>query len=358
MKKQLEKPFEYLKRKDGSGFSTDIIKNWYEARAYVLDKLKNTAFPPGSKSHLHVVVTTDTPLMLSAIRQVALTAHYPNFEETTGKNRSLITLVSQNPQIIEELSKEEYLGNLPTVCKYTLYHAAPVNPDSYIDIELQIVDQWPDGESQEFIKMSEDEVKAFLQTRNEEDIYCIDTHKAVLANRIYSLGTLIDNLPAEDINNTKRYMLALDVFQKKYLRKQITPLIDTAKWKSDPILVKNGLSNIFCTDCFMLRAAFCKEENNEALSISEHARWVVDKLIMGFRPMNHQERITDERLFGEMKKRQYRNQLKKNPSDPVHIDICSYSDLRRIDPDSLKYDSFLMLAIPTILSKTGISTPI
>ena len=88
----------------------------------------------------------------------------------------------------------------------------------------------------------------------------------------------------------------------------------------------------------------------EELSKSEHARWVVEKLIMGFRPLNEKERMKDEVLFGA-EKRQYRNKLKKNALDPTHIDLCSFAELRRINPSDLKYDSFLMLAIPGILEK-------
>lgn len=347
MKKQLEKPFEYLKRKDGTAFSPDIVKSWYKARVYVLDKLKNITYAPTTKEHLHVVVTSDRPAMLSVVRQVALSAHFPNFEETTGRNRTVITIVSKNPQLIEELKKEEYLCNLPTLCKYTLFDSDPVNPDSYIDIELNIVDELPKGNLQGAILMSEEDLEAFLQTQREEDIYSIDTRKAVLVNRIYLLGSLIDNLPAEDINDAKRYRLALDVFRHRLLKASLTPLIEASKWETNLIQVKNGLSNVFCSDCFDLREAFCKEENNELLSKSEHARWAVDKLIMGFRPLNQQERIQEERLFGREKK-EFRNQLKKNASDPIHINICSYLNLRRTDPEGLKYDTFLMMAIPMI----------
>ena len=96
------------------------------------------------------------------------------------------------------------------------------------------------------------------------------------------------------------------------------------------------------------------EKNNEALSISEHERWVVEKLIMGFSPLDKDERIKDERLFGNAKK-QYRKALKchQKESGTPHIDLCSYRDLRRVNPDDMKYDSFLMLAIPKILEKLG-----
>ena len=35
-----EKPFQLLRRMDGSEYSDEIILNWYKARAYVLDKLR------------------------------------------------------------------------------------------------------------------------------------------------------------------------------------------------------------------------------------------------------------------------------------------------------------------------------
>ncbi len=347
MKKTLEKPFEYLKRKDGSAYSPETIKNWYKARTYVLDKLKNVAMGPESKAHLNLVVTSDTPVMLSVVRQAALLAHFPNYDETKGQNRSIITLVSKNPKILEELAKEEYLCNLLTYCKYSAFGATPIHLDSYIDIELQIVNDWQDIANQNTIIMSEKELETFLQTKKENEVYSIDTRRAVLTNYIYSIGSLIDNLPAENIHDPHRYGMALRVFQNKMPKRSIPALIEPAKWETDQISVKNGLSNVFCADCYDLKSAFCHEENIESLSKCEHARWVVEKLIMGFRPLNQQERIHDGRLFGEEKK-QYRSQLKKSPSDPVHIDLCSYADLRRINPDDLKYDSFLMMAIPMI----------
>ena len=90
------------------------------------------------------------------------------------------------------------------------------------------------------------------------------------------------------------------------------------------------------------------EEYNEALSRSEHARWMVEKFIMGYRRLNNNEILKYESLFGKDRD-DYLMKLKRNASDPAHIDLCSYHDLRRIDPDDLKYDSFLVLCIPEIL---------
>lgn len=80
------------------------------------------------------------------------------------------------------------------------------------------------------------------------------------------------------------------------------------------------------------------------MSRTEHARWNVEKLIMGFRPLTPAERLEDELLTGK-ERAGYRKKLK---SDKIHIDLCPMHRLKCIDPDSLKYDSFLVLAIPAI----------
>lgn len=358
-----EKPFEYLRRKDGSAFPTETVRNWYIARAYVLDRLKNVAFCPTSEEHLQVVVTQDTPLMLAVVRQVALSAHYINYDETDGKNRTVIVLISSKDNIFDEIRKEESLNLLPDFCKCSVYGSEIGIQHTYIDIELRIVRECSEEDRHNSIVMSEEDVRNFIELN--KDVFSIDTRKAVLADRIYGLGTVIDNMPAENIHSARRYSMALDYFQYNLLQKKIQPLI-CEDWEKSQILVRRGLSNIFCADCFETRAQEIEkcsgngkhkeqiwEENNEALSKTEHIRWVVSMLVMGVRPLNIQERIRSERMFGEEKK-QYWKKLATLSFEPAHLDLCSYAELRRINPDDLKYDSFLMLAIPSILEKLAV----
>lgn len=126
MKIQLEKPFEFLKRKENDAcYEKGIVDNWYKARVFVLDRLKDVAFKPTDNDHLNVFVYADhdeqhlSPLMLAVVRQIALTAHYLNFfegnEKESPRNRTVITIVSKNPDIKKELEKEEYLCNLLTI---------------------------------------------------------------------------------------------------------------------------------------------------------------------------------------------------------------------------------------------------
>lgn len=359
-----ERPFEYL---------TAAAENWYIARAYVLDKLRDVAFVPGSGEHLHVIVAGDSPLLLSSARQTALSAHYLNFEEENAlgervsRNRTVITLVTgrQADDILRELSREEYLGQLLSVCRYSLFGEVR-NEDAYLDIEVEIVKDIPE-DTADAIVFTEKEIKAFLAAKDPEDVFSIDTRKAVLANRIYSLGAVIDNIPYEDINGAGRYSRALDTFQYRVLGNAKGARLVTDRWSSRAA-ARNGLSNVICADCFESRELAIRrqcssydklsresraalwEKNSYALSVSEHCRWTTEKLVLGFSALTPEEKARYNTLFGSARAAFSRN-VKNREEAPSHIDICSYRRLRLTDPASLKYDTFLMLAIPLILEK-------
>lgn len=187
---------------------------------------------------------------------------------------------------------------------------------------------------------------------------------------VYNVGADIDNLPPDDPNTAERYGKALLYFCYQQ------PLEETKeKWDSlcsdkendmtlaYQINLRNKLSNVFCSDCIPIRIKsvldkpddlLTKDEkgllaivkdNLQVLAQCEHARWNVEKLILGFSPLTPEERWEDAQLFGSSRNA-YRKSLKKKGH---HIDLCSYQDLRRIDPGNMKYDCFLMLAIPKIL---------
>ena len=379
--------FQYLKRKDLSPFNESTIKNWYIAREYVLNKLEDVVIGPESGEHLHAVIYDDKSdeLMLCVLRQVALLAHYANFDEVFDdegaepvykcKNRSVITFVTDRKDVEKELKKEEYLDNLLDCCEYFVFDEKPKNQGSFLDIELHIASVPPTkrANNEIFTEMKRNEL---LEYEKRADIGSIDTRKAVYTDRMYHLGDEIGNLPAEDIHNAHRYQQALDKFQYVKMAEPWNPLANADNWSDNLSNVKEGLSNLFCSDCFESRKrgieqSWIKEKErkekgngdktlkrikdiwekyNDALSKSEHARWMVEKLIMGYRKLNPKECFKYESYLGQ-KRKNYIKSLKRNDSDPAHIDICSYHDLRRIDPDNMKYDSFLVLAIPKILEK-------
>lgn len=374
-----EKILEFLTRKEsGQSFDSTTVRNWYIARQFVLEKFveNEIGFEPNSREHLHVVINGDSPIMLSVARQVALTAHFINFQEGSEwaepGNRTVITIVSKNPAILTELQKEEYLCILPKYCKTVYYGKTSGNEGFYIDVELHVQEECPclNGEK-ETICFSEQDVDTYIKDKDVEELLGIDTRKAIYASRIYDLGAELYNIPAEDIHCTERYTLALDVFQHEMLKKKVNTM-KTENWSTMSLSkIKESISNVLCSDCFVFReTCLVKAEKekyrrsktvwakyNEQLSLSEHARWVVEKLIMGYRPLSRKERYDDEQLHVQFKnkekKKAYRDNLKRRDGDPAHIDLCSYRDLRRINPDDLKFDSFLMLAIPKILEEVS-----
>lgn len=375
MSKVIEKPFEYLKTKKGDSFTEESVRNWHMARAYVLKAFKDNeyAFGTGSDKHLHAVVVGDSPLMLAIVRQLALSAHFINFVEydiygeLVHLNRSVITLVSQKEadEIVGQLEKEDCLCNLLKYCKHSVFGVVK-NQDSYLDVELEIVKDEPKDEAKDEVRLKiTEEVADFAKSQNPEKLPEIDTRKAVCASRAYNLGYTINNVPYEGFFLADRYSHALDKFHYRlHDKKNAGELLVKKEWATNQSKVKEGLSNIFCSDCFETRKREIEliwkedkesiykawERTNQALSLSEHSRWLVEKLIMGYRPMNMKERMKYENCFGKVREK-YAKELKSNSADPVHIDICSYKDLRRIDPDNMKFDSFLMLAIPWILDK-------
>lgn len=381
--------FGMLRRSDGTKFDDDIIRNWYRARHYVLtaleahDALYNMV---GSHQRVHVVLEGTSGLMMAVARQIALLVHFPTFDDSTGKNRTLITILFDKNKvapsaIIDFVSQEEYLCNLSRYCKCSVRNFGDAtaldvrHEDSFLDIELEFVGF--DGEgfdrynSEGAIRIKE---SYFLLNEPEPLDETIDLSLAKRVNMVYNVGMDFDNLASDDPNTAERYDRALFYFC--YHQSPQSTQDAWNKIKDSQTQIRNKLSNVFCADCFLSRLLYVvnrtKRPEGEILSSSafkeflknnyqkvldivkdnlqmlarcEHARWNVEKLVLGFRPLTDQERLEDEQLFGS-DRQAYRKRLKDNG---IHIDLCSYRDLRRIDPGNMKYDCFLMIAAPRIL---------
>lgn len=257
--------------------------------------------------------------------------------------------------------------------------------------------------------------KVIEEVKNRKCKCELDVTHARRVNMVYQVGADIDNLPPDDPNISDRYSRALLYFCYQQSKgKTLEKWNEIAEYANEDdkkgtlyqIMLRNKLSNVFCADCFVTRLkslfdhnarkdiqkviikAYCSEndvkknenfdyktvrittkmlnymiENHEkdllmlvgnnlkAMARCEHSRWNVEKLILGFSPFSPQEHYEYNCRFGSSRS-SYRNGLKKNKGH--HINLCSYEDLYRIDPDNMKYDSFLMLAMVKIL-KEGIT---
>ena len=367
----LERPFVYIKPS-----SKDILRYWYQARAFVLNLLIETLRPfqdaDSFPKSWHFVVNGDSDFMLSVVRHLALYAHFISYEEydryghLTCKNRTVISIVSgaESTAIKDKLERPDFLGNLPKHCPITIF-GEPKNEDSYIDIAIDIIKDLNEvhvADGYKRIDISEHEVLEKLKSIDPDVIKYVHTLKAICAGKAYDLGNTVNNLPYEDINSARRYFNALNTFQNKILDSEKSEILVKKEWVCDINAVRSGISNILCADCFEIREIEIKHKAKKdkirellawqkymkELSHCEHNRWVVEKLILGYEQLSSEEIFKYEHFFGD-DRAAYLKSLKKDDKSPKHIDICSNRDLRRIDPDNMKYDSFLMLAIPFIL---------
>lgn len=382
-------------------FPDGVVEGWYRARDYVLRKLNTeeawgaNGIGPASSDHVHVIIHyKNDPLALYVARQVALAVHFPNFKEGDGnddkpKNGTVMTILynrNRHPDILSELTRQECLCNLPKVCKYVMKNGntgeaiKSEHECSYIDIELELVafdnDDFskyePNGDGGNKLEpiIIDDEELEKMVCRPCSDK--IDVGSARRVNMVYEVGDDIDNLPPDDPNTAERYGKALLYFcyQQKPCDtmdkwSELCPRRDVDSWAYQ-IDLRNKLSNVFCADCFAARLkSVCNnfenllgkderrvldevKKNLQVLAQCEHARWNVEKLILGFSPFTPEERYEDNRKFGSSRNG-YRKMLKNDKAH--HIDLCSYQDLRRRDPGNMKYDCFLMMAMVRIMKE-------
>lgn len=370
MEKYFENIFDKLYSRDESAL-------WYKARYYVMDILPPIDGEYGigisDNKYVHVVLENTNIEMLAVARQIALVAHYPNYNDKTEENTTLITFCNSNINEIQTIKKT--FGNLLDYCNIKGLQDKSKNAqrNDYLplDIEFEFVNKSIDNINTKnndhltLIKYS-DVKKAFDSYQIPEE--GIDVTKGMLVNMVYLTGAEIDNLPPNDNDNVSRYSMALNVFCYKLKEQEIR-----SKWENVE-RVEDKLSSIICGDCFESRLKSILDTKKKslleyllydfefvmqklkdsktinALAKCEHSRWNVEKLILGFSPLKKDDWYKVENSFGKERNEIIRNLKKK---EKKHIDLCSNQNLQRVHPGNLKYDYFLMLAIPQILlSKT------
>ena len=107
-------------------------------------------------------------------------------------------------------------------------------------------------------------------------------------------------------------------------------------------LSKYGIKDVSISDLI--------KDNIVALAVSEHARWNMEKFILGFHPYTTEQIYNDINLSSQERNAE-RKRLKKKES--THINLCSYQQLMRIDRENFKYDCFLILAMDKIIKKAN-----
>lgn len=332
-------------------------KEYYTARRFVLSLFDNDNFPvigPNSPDSLHFVFEGHSDLMFAVVRQVALLSHFPNFNDETGTKKTVLTILCPDVSTIDglleikhHLSSPEYLGNLLDYCENEIVlkgNIVACNENSFIDIKIGIkggIDPIPEENSIFVITES-----MLSEIHIEEKEMLIDISDAMNVNLIYNIGVDVNSLPSFDFANISAYQLATDVFRNKFSQEDKKNL-----WLS--LSHEKKCSNLYCADCLKLRYKLisqnrhCLQDFIDALACSEHSRWNVEELILGFRPLTPSEKYKFSILLGK-EKDNYR--ISKRDDEKAHVDLCSYQELRRINPGDMRYDYFLMLAAKYILN--------
>ena len=95
--------------------------------------------------------------------------------------------------------------------------------------------------------------------------------------------------------------------------------------------------------CFSEVEKTISEEDVKLLARTEHNRWILEQLLMRFRPLSKEEqlKVRNKELDKDMLK----------GDKMAHLDICSFDMLSEIDPVVMKYDEGFIRIIPQILEK-------
>lgn len=344
---------------------------WHFARWFVkehIPELYYACINCQSSQSFHFVIEGISQHIIAIVRQIGLLAHFPNFNDATGVNRTVITIINDNvEEAVAFLQQEKYLANL--------YHYCHQASHQYLDTKIEVIPAKDYCASADCLIISSARVDELFDQFIEDKTLTreLDIRLAKKVNMVYNIGVEIDNLSIDDPHNVNKYSYALKVFSSTVDKER-----EQMAWNQ--LRITDKLSSLFSSDCFyMILFGMFQEQkdllkNTESpsamisvineltlkrpklisnylhsniadLTRREHARWNVEKLIMGFRPFTSVERYEIDKLYGREKKDYHKSKKKEF----VHEDIVSNLDLRRYRPADVKYDVFLMLAIPIII---------
>ena len=87
--------------------------------------------------------------------------------------------------------------------------------------------------------------------------------------------------------------------------------------------------------------------NMPYLVLVEHNRWVVERLLGGFRPFSKEEWS----IYHSIKDQKEKNDNNKNKPQKAHANICSNATLFKEEPKSHKKDEQVTLALIEIIEQ-------
>lgn len=338
-----------------------------------------------SEDFVHVVIVGMTRIGAAMALETAHVAHYPNFE-TEGK-RSKITIIDNDIRREMDFFMSKYrdlfalshwrYGEVKTDSedRETLVWHKEHTPSGYGHLGGDFVDvEW------EFIEgnMAKQAVQDYILdccTPN-----CKMTIAVCLAEASHSIAAalhfdrriyeralqvlvynrygdaLINEMECKDTQNfytpfqnkLRAFGMAAKTYDKRLLEisEKLAKINDAAYNEAKSQLsedtskkesaVAKSWSNIYNANTYWTKYRCMDwtdegslETQKEYMALTEHNRWVVEKLIMQFRPLSKAEQ--DKVLAKRSLKYEYKSEM-------AHLDICSNARLREIDDEATIYD--------------------
>lgn len=345
--------------------------------------------------HVHLIIVGMSRMGVAMAIEAAHLAHYPNYN-TQSKIRTKITFIDSNADIekgffmgrFKELFKLSHwrygyadndtlkweAGHAPTDCEHL--------GGDFIDIEWEFI---CGGVESRCVQQYIDAV-AKEQNSTTTVALCLPEPSRCLAAALYldssiyqSVSQILvynrygDSLISQMTHLTEMQMnpyhnklrafgMATECYNSKIITdaEQIAEMLNSqydklyeyidegqglnksevAKWWSNIYAANSMWTKLRCTKW----SAGCQLSDNQVdlLAHTEHARWNMEQLLLGYRPLSKTEQ---QLVIADM--------TQKNPmkSNLAHFDICSFEILKQIDPGSIRYDRGLTQILPIIYQK-------
>ena len=365
------KPYNFYKR-----WSNRLLtKSLYGTGPYAIEypKLDHQGIPSTSDKHIHLIIVGMNRMGIALAKEAAHLLHFPNFNESTGANRTRITFIDDNADV----EKDFFVGRLArffeissilyadlsndSFSEYTL-----LNPDkkhaNFIDVQFEfikgrvesdnvrkwLVQELKDSNAITSIAIClQDVSKAFAMAMYlPEEVYMrgrnditkpwtvVDEEKVVnifvRQENSASLIRTFSNAAKDEISKNKKYAnlypfgMLDDSFSLNYYSNRLAMAFNyvydyyfknncTLPTSIPSVAILEGIwkkcstsnqwSNLYLADSidFKLRSIGLtresleaenfefSQEQKDALAYTEHSRWDVEKLLMGYRELTEEE---------------------------------------------------------------------
>jgi hypothetical protein len=171
-----------------------------------------------------------------------------------------------------------------------------------------------------------------------------------MPNELYTLKAKLTNWAYHVIKDNKKWPIDLmqdveifeeikDSWEKTKIAEQYANMnfVDAINQK-----LRSGLELAYATNL--------NSNSEDAFAESEHNRWNIDRLLLGYSPCDAESDLQLRVLQKQQKDTSiFKNKLKESPAR-IHPNICDHKHLSEIDVEAYPYDKELNSYIPTILS--------